>query len=279
MNIDIALYNNINANSFRNAQKINWSELVNTLKKPLKKATKYQRGVVLFGTVAESGYRNNENIISRSALVLDYDKIGKDFDFNQLVSDQIKNSYIIHSTYNHSKSDKRYRLIIPCSTPISPDVYSFAVKTLANALNISGYDPQSEIASQVMALPCVKDHGESYEFYSQEGEFIDSTVFQKYYERYETRNKENKQAFSSDEWLEYLKPLSEGDGRNTSLTKLLGHLLAHKVNVNVAYYLLRAWNNEHNMPLSIKEFNNTFNSILKINRYKALKKEGYYESK
>lgn len=278
MYIDIALYNNISANSFRESQKIKWSELVNALKKPLKKATKYQRGVVLFGTVAEGGYRNNENVISRSALVLDYDNITVDTDFNKLISDQIKYSYIIHSTYNHSKSDKRYRLIIPCNTPISPDVYSYAVKNLANGLNIEGYDPQSEIASQVMALPCVKDNGETYEFYYQEGDYMESKIFQKHYDQSIKQDKGHRGAFLSNEWLDYLKPLSEGEGRNTSLTKLLGHLLAHNVNVNVAYYLLRAWNNEHNIPLNIKEFDKTFNSILKINRYKESKKEGYYES-
>src|SRR5699024_7854953 len=98
-------------------------------------------------------YRNDENIINRNTLALDYDDIT---DFKGLYSAICKQlegySWAFHTTYNHSSEKPRIRLMVPLNKPVSADDYRKYTQALAQKI---GYkiDEGSFQPSRAMALP------------------------------------------------------------------------------------------------------------------------------
>lgn len=67
----------------------------------------------------------------------------------------------------------------------------------------------------------------------------------------------------SEEYLNILQGVSDGE-RNNSLTSLIGHLLARKIDYRVAYELVKLWNiNRVDPPLEEEVVLNTFNNLLR----------------
>ncbi|MGW9893491.1 hypothetical protein ACUXI1_001361 [Staphylococcus epidermidis] len=84
--VSVVWYNNLDSRSFKNFSQPKWSELVNRLSIPQNNTNKYARGVAVYGDIKdgtdEDGkeykkYRNNDNVIYRDVLVLDYDDVPK----------------------------------------------------------------------------------------------------------------------------------------------------------------------------------------------------------
>lgn len=268
--VSLSLYKSPDATSYIKTYELKWSELLHALSKPATNTQKYARGTGIYGHMnsTDNYRRNNGNVIDRSVIAIDYDELPTDMDINRHVSDVVKFSYCIYSSHNNAPNNKRYRLLIPITQAISPELYGGVVRALQYALKLPGYDAQSETISQAMALPTVPDDGRYFEFYYQDAPILPHESAVKMGEHFKKRDTDNeiKAATSDEDWLEILSGLnqSEGPGRNTGMTKLLGHLLSKNVNPTVIYGLLKHWDLSNNPPLQDEgAFDKTFQSIFK----------------
>ncbi|MGI2241914.1 primase alpha helix C-terminal domain-containing protein, partial [Staphylococcus cohnii] len=138
--LKIIEYKNLYSDSFSQNNEVMWSEWLNRIQTPMNNDDKYKRGLVVYGDVKDmekdgkliQKYRNDENIINRNTLALDYDDIT---DFKGLYSAICKQlegySWAFHTTYNHTSEKPRIRLMTPISEPVSADDYRKYTQALA----------------------------------------------------------------------------------------------------------------------------------------------------
>lgn len=277
--INVIEYKNLYSDSFVQNNILLWSEWINRLQTPMNNGDKYKRGLVLYGDVKDmekdgkliQKYRNDENIINRNTLALDYDDIT---DFKGLYKSICKHleaySWAFHTTYNHTTDNPRIRLIVPINEPVSADDYRKYTQSLAHQI---GYkiDEGSFQPSRAMALPVRPDKDIPYIFkhndapaitienLNQLSRFVDNIQKDKpitinYSNQYKKRD--------SSYWRDLAFGVGEGE-RNQALASISGYLLRRYVDVNLVYGLVIAWGKSCNPPMDDGEINKTFNSILK----------------
>lgn len=274
--LNIIEYKNLSSYSFVQTNDVMWSEWLNRLQTPMNHNEKYQRGLVVYGDVKDveqdgkliQKYRNDENIINRNTLALDYDDIE---DFKGLYSAICKQlegfCWAFHTTYNHTTEKPRIRLIVPVNEPVSADDYRKYTRALAHKI---GYkiDEGSFQPSRAMALPVRPDKNIPFIFkyndapavtIEQLGLFVtsgslDSNVKKSNIIKYPKR--------TSSYWRDLAFGVGEGE-RNQALASISGLLLRRYVPPELAYGLVTAWGKSCNPPMDDGEINKTFNSILK----------------
>lgn len=274
--INVIEYKNLYSDSFVKNNNLLWSEWINRLQTPMNNGDKYKRGLVLYGDVKDmekdgnliQKYRNDENIINRNTLALDYDDIT---DFKGLYKAICKHlegySWAFHTTYNHTTDNPRIRLMVPINEPVSADDYRKYTQALAHQI---GYkiDEGSYQPSRAMALPVRPDKdvpfifkyndapavtSEQLELFVTSGS-LDSNVKKNNIIKYPKR--------TSSYWRDLAFGVGEGE-RNQSLASISGLLLRRYVPPELAYGLVTAWGKSCNPPMDDGEINKTFNSILK----------------
>ncbi|MDW3933312.1 mobile element-associated protein [Staphylococcus saprophyticus] len=277
--LNIIEYKNLSSYSFVQTNDVMWSEWLNRLQTPMNHHEKYQRGLVVYGDVKDieqdgkiiQKYRNDENIINRNTLALDYDDIT---DFKGLYGAIFKHlegcSWAFHTTYNHSTEKPRIRLMVPINEPVSADDYRKYTQVLAQKI---GYkiDEGSYQPSRAMALPVRPDKNIPYIFKYNDAPAITIKELEMYSVKSESNQKEksitinysnNLKKRDSTYWRDLAFGVSEG-GRNQALASISGYLLRRYVDVNLVYGLVIAWGKSCNPPMDDGEINKTFNSILK----------------
>ena len=277
--INVIEYKNLYSDSFVQNNNLLWSEWINRLQTPMNNDDKYKRGLVLYGDVKDmekdgnliQKYRNDENIINRNTLALDYDDIT---DFKGLYKAICKHlegySWAFHTTYNHTTDNPRIRLMVPINEPVSADDYRKYTQALAHQL---GYkiDEGSYQPSRAMALPVRPDKDIPYIFKYNDAPAItiddlnqlstnlentqqDKPITVNYSSQYKKRD--------SSYWRDLAFGVGEGE-RNQALASISGLLLRRYVPPELAYGLVTAWGKSCNPPMDDGAINKTFNSILK----------------
>ncbi|WP_336849362.1 primase alpha helix C-terminal domain-containing protein [Staphylococcus nepalensis] len=277
--INVIEYKNLYSDSFVQNNNLLWSEWINRLQTPMNNGDKYKRGLVLYGDVKDmekdgnliQKYRNDENIINRNTLALDYDDIT---DFKGLYKAICKHlecySWAFHTTYNHTTDNPRIRLMVPINEPVSADDYREYSQALAHQI---GYkiDEGSYQPSRAMALPVRPDKDIPYIFKYNDAPAItieelnqfstnlensqqDKPITVNYSSQYKKRD--------SSYWRDLAFGVGEGE-RNQALASISGLLLRRYVPPELAYGLVIAWAKSCNPPMDDVEINKTFNSILK----------------
>ncbi|MDV3052478.1 primase alpha helix C-terminal domain-containing protein [Staphylococcus ureilyticus] len=276
--LKIIEYKNLYSDSFSQNNEVMWSEWLNRIQTPMNNDDKYKRGLVVYGDVKDmekdgkliQKYRNDENIINRNTLALDYDDIT---DFKGLYSAICKQlegySWAFHTTYNHTSEKPRIRLMTPISEPVSADDYRKYTQALAQKI---GYkiDEGSFQPSRAMALPVKPDKNIPYIFKYNDAPAItigdlnelsrninsqkNKPITINYSSQYKKRD--------SSYWRDLAFGVGEGE-RNQALASISGHLLRRYVDANLVYGLVIAWGKSCNPPMDDGEINKTFNSILK----------------
>ena len=118
--------------------------MISRLSIPQNNGNKYARGTAVYGDVADGvddegneyrKYRNNDNVLYRDVLVLDYD----DEDDLNMLHKSIKSelegfAWFWHTTFRHTNESPRIRLYVPLSERISANEYRAYVRTLAQKL-------------------------------------------------------------------------------------------------------------------------------------------------
>lgn len=247
------------------------SELYEKLRTPKivgnDESKKLSNGLITSGHI--KGGRSNDNVEHKNILVFDVDDLPKDYDLFDEVSALYSNAFAIYSTYKHTDEAGRYRLLIPVNRNLTSAQYSSLMKKIEDALQLKGLDGSSYTLSQPFALPVVKSKDSPFVFKYQDAPIMELTDEHLKQLSHNSRkftpkagDKELFKALSSDEWKEYLKPMVQHDGRNTAMTKILGHLLAKNVEPIIAYRLMECWNECHIEPMDEQRFIRTFTSIL-----------------
>lgn len=100
-------------------------------------------------------HRNKQAIVSRSALTLDVDHPGKDFaDTVELV---FPYAALVHTTFNSSPDDPRYRMIIPTDREMAPDEYIVVAQAVMVLLGEDHFDISSREPERYMFKPATKE--------------------------------------------------------------------------------------------------------------------------
>lgn len=277
--INVIEYKNLYSDSFVQSNNLLWSEWLNRIQTPMNNDYKYKRGLVLYGDVKDikkdgkliQKYRNDENIINRNTLALDYDDITDFRGLNDAIRKQLEGySWAFHTTYNHTTDKPRIRLMVPLNKPVSADGYRKYTQTLAQKI---GYkiDEGSFQPSRAMALPVRPDKDIPYIFKYNDAPAItienlnqlsryvdniqkDKPIIVNYSNQYKKRD--------SSYWRDLAFGVGEGE-RNQALASISGYLLRRYVEPELVYGLVTAWGKSCNPPMDDSEINKTFNSILK----------------
>ena len=113
-----------------------WLDFVRFLKPDRPEATKEVRPYV--GGTLVNGRRTARTVDERFLLTLDADYA--DIDFLLDVEDEITSPFLIHTTWRHTPSNPRYRLIIPLDRPVTPNEYKKLAWAVMNRLTGSRFD-------------------------------------------------------------------------------------------------------------------------------------------
>ena len=273
--VSVVWYNNLDSRSFKNFSQPKWSELVNRLSIPQNNINKYARGVAVYGDMKdgtdENGneyekYRNNDNVIYRDVITLDYDDIPKLKPLHDAITDTLKGvAWFWHTTFNHQTESPRIRLYVPLNERLNADEYRKYTKVLVSKIG-HRVDEGSFQPSRAMALPVYQQ--DKYPFLHQ---YNDATILRteklkewsnevKVHEDKPITVTYNKR--DSAYWREIAFGVGEGE-RNQTLASLTGYLLRRYVDANLVYGLVSAWAMTCTPPIDQKEVNRTFKSILK----------------
>ncbi len=279
--ISVIWYNNLDSRSFKNFSQPKWSELINRLSIPQNNTNKYARGVAVYGDIKDGTdeygkeykkYRNNDNVIYRDVLVLDYDNIPKLRPLHDAITDTLKEvAWFWHTTFNHQTESPRIRLYVPLNEHVNADDYRKFTKVLVNKIG-HPVDEGSFQPSRAMALPVKKSNDSIYIFKYNDAPILKVETLKNWSE--ETKKQIDQPITTNfnkrDDayWRDISFSVAKGN-RNNSLASLIGHLFSRHVNEYIVYSYALLWGqNACKPPLKEREINATFQSILKKHRNK-----------
>ncbi|MDK4265335.1 primase alpha helix C-terminal domain-containing protein [Staphylococcus warneri] len=279
--VSVVWYNNLDSRSFKSFSQPKWSELVNRLSIPQNNTNKYARGVVVYGDIKdgidEDGkeykkYRNNDNVIYRDVLVLDYDDIPNLRPLHDAITDTLKGvAWFWHTTFNHQTESPRIRLYVPLNERVNADDYRKYTKMLVSKIG-HRVDEGSFQPSRAMALPVKKSNDSIYIFKYNDASILNVETLKKWSEEIERQTDQsittNFNKRDDAYWRDISFSVAKGN-RNNSLASLIGHLFSRHVNEYIVYSYALLWGqNACKPPLKEREINATFQSILKKHRNK-----------
>ncbi|MFC0138405.1 mobile element-associated protein [Staphylococcus petrasii] len=273
--VSVVWYGNEKSTSFKNFSQPKWSELISRLSIPQNNINKYARGTAVYGDLSDGvddkgheyqKYRNDDNVLYRDVLVLDYD----DEDDLNMLHKSIKSelegfAWFWHTTFRHTNESPRIRLYVPLSERISANEYRAYVRTLAQKIACK-IDEGSYQPSRAMALPVRKSKESPFEYQFSDAAILDKSVLKEWAKLFDISSKENStrnfKRRDPSHWQEKAFGVSEG-GRNSSLASILGHLFNRRVNEHIIYAFAQMWGQSCTPPMNEREINATFYSIMK----------------
>lgn len=268
--VSVVWYENLDAQSFKKFSQPTWSELINRLAIPQIDSSKYSRGVAVYGDIADSEtckkHRNDNNVLYRDVIVLDYDDISDLKSLNEAIKRELESiAWFWHTTYSHHTESPRIRLFIPLNERISADDYRKYSKVIANKIGHK-VDEGSFQPSRAMALPVKKDNNSIFLKSRNDAAILSIEQLEEWAKDFKENDKSISIQFGQKRDAEYWKEIAFGvgsGGRNSSLASLIGHLLNHRVNEYIIYSFALMWGQSCTPPMKEKEINTTFQSILK----------------
>ncbi|WP_270309969.1 primase alpha helix C-terminal domain-containing protein [Streptococcus infantarius] len=214
--------------------------------------------------------RNDENLIYRDLIFLDYDNITiTSEEFKATVEKAIGDySYIIYPTIKHTEEKPRFRLVVKPSEPMNKETYKAVVTEIAEKIGLM-YDTASLTWSQLQGLPVTvgKRHeyvktvhrGKDYPVPKYEG----STIKQTTTNGYSIRSPNERKSLTVKIIETLFNGFGEKGGRNNACASFVGMLFNRYVNFDIAtaYQLTVMANNNTPDPLPEGELDRTFESI------------------
>lgn len=260
--INFTHYRSLDAGSNNGFYESSLSKLYTMLSKPVVSSNKYKNGLMVSGKVL--GTRNREGVKHKNLLLLDLDDLPAHYDLFSEFSSKWKYAFAVYTSYNHDELAPRYRLVIPINRNITPESYVALVKYIEKQLDLPKLDPKSYEYSQSFALPVVKSATQEYifDYVDEEILIVSDELLQTAATLFPAEQSKPITIIRANNWQSILEPKSDGEGRNNAMTSILGSLLRRYVDQDLAYYLLRLWNDHHHDPMSIGEFDKSFKSIL-----------------
>lgn len=210
--------------------------------------------------------RNNDSLVYRDLIFLDYDELEASVDFPRIVSERLSEySYIIYPTIKHTPEKPRFRLVVKPSGNMTEVTYKQVVKEIADIIGLP-FDIASLTWSQLQGLPVTTGNLEDYQKTVNRG--IDYPIPRTNQERTVTTSYTPPPIGQLSITMKVINTLFNGfgteGGRNVAMTKFVGLLLNKYVNcdIEIAYNLALIANKNTEHPLTINELDTTFKSIL-----------------
>lgn len=210
--------------------------------------------------------RNNDSLVYRDLIFLDYDELEASVDFPRIVSERLSEySYIIYPTIKHTPEKPRFRLVVKPSGSMTEVTYKQVVKEIADIIGLP-FDIASLTWSQLQGLPVTTGNLEDYQKTVNRG--IDYPIPRTNQERTVTTSYTPPPIGQLSITMKVINTLFNGfgteGGRNVAMTKFVGLLLNKYVNcdIEIAYNLALIANENTEHPLTINELDTTFKSIL-----------------
>lgn len=220
--------------------------------------------------------RNNENLLSRDAIIIDLDDVKVTEDELLAKFSKLKNEFIAYPSISNGIKGVRYRLIMPVDKPVTDaKTYKLLVNFISRVLlkEILGEpDVSNQTWSQIMLLPCLTEYNTADKIIVHDGEkwhldrllqqaekygYTKQTNFTQWTSKPNTNNTFNKFKYC----LELLAFGTDTGERNNTITKVVGYLFAWNVNVYAIEKLAQFMNLNCEEPLPQDEVTSIVESI------------------
>lgn len=122
---------------------------------------KFQMMIVIAGTMFGDLSRNNENLVSRSLLFIDFDDVHDSEEvFLEKVTDKLKSvNYCLYPTLKYKPDNIRYRLVLELDRPVNAEEYEKLLFGLSDELGVAfEFDDSNKIWSQGQGLPVITEY-------------------------------------------------------------------------------------------------------------------------
>lgn len=262
--VNFTYYKNFDARSYENHYKMPLSKFYSGLSEAPVIKNKKMNGLIVSGKV--NGHRNGDNTEYKNMLIFDYDDLPAHYDMFGELSSNWPYGFAIYTSYKHTDTAPRYRIVIPIDRNLSNEAYESVMKKIQVEYfsEIPGIDNGSFEYSRGFYMPGVPSENSAFIFEYQDEPIF--TVTDDFIEQARAQfppvlNSSYKPLKTSEEWQAILSSKNDHEGRNTALTQLAGHLFRRYVHEDIIYYLLSLWNDHHHEPMETEEFNTAFKSI------------------
>lgn len=162
-----------------------WAELVQRLSQTTrtgetlaeyKKLSKPQQDKIkdvggFVGGTLKGGRRKTDAVKWRQIVTLDADHL-KDTDLWETIELLYDNAMAVYSTHKHEPNNKRLRLVIPLSRPVTADEYQAVSRKIADDMGIDYFDDTTYQPHRLMYYPSTSNDGEFF-FRVMDGEWVD----------------------------------------------------------------------------------------------------------
>lgn len=213
--------------------------------------------------------RNNNNLIYRDLIFLDYDELDARTDLSKIVSDALSDySYILYPTIKHTVEKPRYRLVVKSSHKMKETTYKATVQEIANDIGLP-FDMASLTWSQLQGLPVTSGDIAEYQKIVHYGrDYPVKQAEPARTERVQTiyAPRTNGQRTITMKVIDTLfNGFGDEGGRNVAVTRFVGLLVGRWVNCDIptAWELTQMANSVTADPLPVNELEETFESIVK----------------
>lgn len=217
--------------------------------------------------------RNNDSLLYRDLIFLDYDEIEAGVDFPEVVSKALQGySWIIYPTIKHTPQKPRYRLVVKPSHSMREPTYRAVVADIAERIGLP-FDVASLTWSQLQGLPVTTGDPADYQKIINRGaDYPVKSVLDKAPQAVRGEDTPKKVASGrrgQTVTMRVLEVLINGfggeGGRNVALARFVGLLIGRAVRCDVAtaWELVQVANSVTADPLPSAELERTFESIVK----------------
>lgn len=120
--------------------------------------TSKEQGLYFLSGKMQGTKRNDQNLIEKDLIVLDYDALSENFTpetfYNALIEKIGNYSFMAYPTISHTTETPKYRVIIPLQSPINnnKEIYKDAVTYLTNCIGLE-HDSSAKKWSQLQGMP------------------------------------------------------------------------------------------------------------------------------
>lgn len=252
----------------------------------------FKMNIVIAGQMTGNLKRNNENVFSRSLLLLDFDDIHEsEATFLSKVNEILKGcNYCLYPTLKYKEDNIRYRLVLELDRSVNASEYEKLLFGISLELGVNfTFDSSNKTWSQGQGAPVITQYSEHVSrIYHDQGEAIPADLFlqkitnsKEYKRELEKQPRHNfnlqtgyqRTANGKGKVIQILEELTQGvqeGARNSSITRAYGTLLKANMQPSLAMGFLWTMNQQFiEPPLDDKEFLKIIESITNKNNQKG----------
>lgn len=125
------------------------------------KIKKYQMFIVIAGTMFGDLKRNNENLVSRTLLFIDFDDVHDTEEvFLKKITEKLDDvNYCLYPTLKYKPDNIRYRLVLELDRPVNAEEYEKLLFGISREVGVAfNFDESNKTWSQGQGLPVITEY-------------------------------------------------------------------------------------------------------------------------